>query len=106
MRCIFGGWYGTPQEGRTVYCMGALGELAPPEGYSTSTHLGFMSCGPSPRVRPRRGTDADADTSTDAIPADAHSYALADARADHRRAGHRRAGHRRAGRRAVGYALP
>jgi hypothetical protein len=35
-------------------CTGALGELAPPEGNSTSTHAGFMSCGPSLRGRLRR----------------------------------------------------
>jgi hypothetical protein len=81
--------------GGAWHCTGALSELAPPEGYSTSTHVGFLSCGPSLRARLRSDADARANTETDDALADAHSCALADARADHRRAG----------RRAVGYEL-
>jgi hypothetical protein len=83
------GWITHPKRGAR-HCTAALGELAPPEGYSTSTHLGFLSCAPSLRVRLRRDRDASAraNTETDAT--------LANARADHRRAG----------RCAVGYELP
>ncbi len=62
---------------------GALGELAPTKGYSTSTRIGILSCGPL-SVRPRRDSHADA-----------HSDAVTNARAHHCRAG----------RCAVGYEL-
>ncbi len=52
--CASSGLCGTSQERRMALQRGALGELAPPKGYSTSTHVGFLSCGPSPRVRLRR----------------------------------------------------
>ncbi len=108
------------------HCTGALGELAPPEGYSTSTHAGFLSCGLSLRVRPRSDADALADTAEDAdtatlantaddAPADAPAdTADARARANTRAHAHAnnqnsranaRAEHRRAGRRSVGYEL-
>ena len=74
----------THDNGDARHCTAALGELVPPEGYSTSTRIGFMSCGPSLRVRLRR--DARADTAVDA---------RANARA-----------HRRAVRCAVGYEYP
>jgi hypothetical protein len=57
--CIFRGCMPHRKSGAR-HCTGALGELAPPEGYSTSTHLGFISCGRSLRVRLRRDADADA----------------------------------------------
>ena len=103
------------------HCMGTLGQLAPPEGNSTSIHVVLLSCNPSLRVRLRRDARADdarsnaradaladartgarADALADALAnttddthADAHACALADARAHHRRAG----------RCSVGYAL-
>ena len=87
------------------HCTETLGELAPPEGYSTSTHVGFLSCGPTLRVRLRSHALADtlatalanarANTANDTLAA-AHANALANARADHRCAGHC----------AFGYQLP
>ncbi len=56
--CIFWGCM-AHHNGGARHCTGALGKLAPPEGYSTSTHVGVLSCGPSLRVRLRRDADAD-----------------------------------------------
>ncbi len=83
---------------------GALGALAPPEGYSTSTHVGLLSCGPSLRVR--LCSDAPADTADDTLadaPADTADDTLTDAFAHEQNT---RAGDCRAGRCSVGYELP
>jgi hypothetical protein len=94
--CIFLGCM-THRKRNAWHCTGTLGELAPPEGYLTSTHVGFFSCSPSLRVRLRSHALADtlanalgnarANTADDTL-ADAHAYALGNARADHRCAGH------------------
>jgi hypothetical protein len=69
----------THHTGDARHCTGAFRKLAPPSGYSTSTHVGLLSCGPSLRVRLRRDALAE--------PLDAHACALANARAGDRRAG-------------------
>ncbi len=79
---------------------GALGKLAPPEGYSTSTHVGLLSCNPSLRVRLR--SDARAEALVGAL-ADTADDTLTDAFAHEQNT---RAGDRRAGRCSVGYELP
>jgi hypothetical protein len=79
---------------------GALGKLAPPEGYSTSIHVGLLSCNPSLRVR--RRSDARAEALAGAL-ADTADDTLTDAFAHEQNA---RTGDRRAGRCSVGYELP
>ncbi len=90
--------YMTHRKRGARHCTGALGELAPPDGYSTSTHVGFLSCGPSLRVRlcsdalantlANTANDTLADALADALANtlantadDTHAFALGNARA-------------------------
>jgi hypothetical protein len=86
----------TYHNGDARHGTGALGELAPPEEYSSSTHVGLLSCGPSLRVRLR--SDARAEALAGAL-ADAADDTLTDAFAHEQNT---RAGDRRAVRCAVG----
>ncbi len=79
--CILGGCM-AHHNGDARHCTRARGELTAPDGYSTSTHVGVMSCGPSLRVRLRPDADALQHARANAEPDDTLADAQACATAD------------------------